>query len=324
MRRDVLDRLSEITAEEREILQKETLNMSLYNHAGGSMVETSSILPKGELFGIRTHTRFVDFPRHSHNYVEMIYQVQGQTHHIINGVMELTLQAGQILFLGRGTEHAIQAAQAEDIAVNFILIPAFFDSAAISLGGSNALSVFLKGNLKTSQAMSGHLVFQVSGAQMVENLLENLVIGQLEGVPLTLQQMTLELLLQHLSAMSEHIVVCSRADEEQSVVLHILSRIEREVRVNLSEIAREMKMDVTVLSRLVQKYTGSSFTELLHTARFNRAIYMLRETELSVVDISTAIGYENTAFFYRRFAKRYGCTPLEYRKKYQAKNQNRI
>lgn len=42
---------------------------------------------------------------------------------------------------------------------------------------------------------------------MVENLLENLVIGQLEGVPLTLQQMTLELLLQHLSAMSEHIVV---------------------------------------------------------------------------------------------------------------------
>lgn len=102
MRRDVLDRLSEITAEEREILQKETLNMSLYNRAGGSMVETSSILPKGELFGIRTHTRFVDFPRHSHNYVEMIYQVQGQTHHIINGVMELTLQAGQILFLGRG------------------------------------------------------------------------------------------------------------------------------------------------------------------------------------------------------------------------------
>lgn len=324
MREDILDKLSEITPEEQEILQNEPLDMALYNRTGGSMVETSSILPKGELFGIRTHTRFVDFPRHSHNYVEMIYQVQGKTCHIINGITELTLQAGQILFLSRGTEHEIRASGKDDIAVNFILIPAFFDNAAISLGGNNALSVFFKGNLKTTNPISGHLVFDVSGIQMVENLLENLVLGQLEGVALTLQQMTLELLLQHLSAMSENIVVCSRADEEQTIVLRILSKIEREVRVNLSEIAQEMNMDVTVLSRLIQKYTGSSFMELLHTARFNRAVYMLRETNLSVVDITLAIGYENTAFFYRRFAEKYGCTPVEYRRQHRGNVQNRI
>lgn len=324
MRKGVLERLSEITPEEQQILQNGPLDMSLYSRTGGAMVETSSILPKGELFGIRTHTRFVDFPRHSHNYVEMIYQVQGKTCHIINGVTELTLGAGQILFLGRGTEHAIKAAKQEDIAVNFILIPAFFDSAAISLGGSNALSVFLKGNLKTNQAMSGHLVFDIHEADMIENLLENLVLGQMEGVSMNVQQMTLELLLQHLSAMSENIVVCSKVDEEQTIVLRILSKIEREVRVNLSEIAQEMQMDVTVLSRLIQKYTGSNFTELLHTARFNRAVYMLRETNLSVVDITLAIGYENTAFFYRRFAERYGCTPIEYRKQHREIVQNRI
>lgn len=324
MRNDVLEKLSEITPEERRILKKEPVDMLVYNHMGESVVETSSILPGGELFGIRTHTRFVDFPRHGHNYVEMIYQVQGETHHVIQGVTELTLRAGQLLFLGRGTEHEIRAAGREDIAVNFILIPAFFDNAAISLGGNNSLSVFLRGNLKAASAAAGHLVFEINDARMIENLLENLVVGQMEGISLTLQQMTLELLLQHLSNRSERILISDRADEEQAVVLGILSKIEREVRVNLSEIAQELGMDVTVLSRLIQKYTGSSFTELLHTARFNRAVHMLRETELSVVDIAVAIGYENTAFFYRRFSRLYGCTPAEYRRRHRTNSQNQI
>ena len=189
MRADIIESLSRITPEEERLLQNEPVDMSVYNRMGESMVETASLLPGGELFGIRTHTRFVDFPRHSHNYVEMIYQVQGKTCHVINGVTELTLTAGQLLFLSRGSEHAVRAAGMEDIAVNFILIPAFFDSAAMSLGGSNALSVFLKGNLKTAKPASGHLLFDINGVQMIENLLENLVLGQLNGVSLTLQQM---------------------------------------------------------------------------------------------------------------------------------------
>ena len=317
MRSSVLEQLSRITPEEERLLRREPVDMSVYNRSGGPVVETSSLLPGGELFGIRTHTRFVDFPRHSHNYVEMVYQVQGQTSHIIGGIGELILQAGQLLLLGRGAEHAIKAAAKEDIAVNFILIPAFFDNAAVSLGENSALSVFLMGNLVSTKLQFGHLVFDISHSAIVENLLENLIMGQMEGVDARLQQLTLELLIQQLSGMSEQVVVQNQMDYEQAIVFGILSRMESQMRINLSEEARSLHMDVTVLSRLIQKYTGCSFTELLHTARFNRAVKMLRDTRASVTDIAAAIGYENTAFFYRRFGERYGCTPMEYRKKYQ-------
>lgn len=324
MRQEIIDRLSEITPEERRILNAEPLDMSAYNRAGEKIVDPGQMLPGGELFGIRTHTRFTDFPRHGHRYVEMVYQAQGRTVHIINGVTELVLEAGQLLFLGRGSEHEIKAAGMEDIAINFFLIPAFFDNAAISLGENGALAVFLKGNLKNTKLQSGHLLFHVAGEDMIENLLENLVLGQLQGVSLRIQQMTLELLLQHLSRMPENLIVHSQTDQEQAIVLGVLSQIESQVRVNLTEVARNIPMDVTVLSRLIQKYTGCSFTELLHTARFNRAVTLLRETSLSVTDIATSIGYENTAFFYRRFAQIYGCTPAEYRKQHRTEPQNRI
>lgn len=316
MRKELIQRLSQITQEEESILGGAAVDMSLYNRSGDAVMEQRQLLPHGSYFGIRTHTRFVDFPRHSHNYVEMIYQVRGSTTHQIGGTEKLTLREGGLLLLGRGTEHAIKAAGKDDIAVNFILIPAFFDNAAISIGGSSALAVFLKNNLGIAAASPAHLLYDVSGSPVLENLLENLVLLELEGSPLQrqeLQQGTLKLLLKHLSGQTDKLMAVCKTEREQAVVLSVLARIESDVHCSLSELAEEHGMELPALSRLIRRHTGSTFTELLHTARFNRAIILLKETNLSIVEISAAVGYENTAFFYRRFAQRYGCTPAEYR-----------
>lgn len=43
--------------------------------------------------------------------------------------------------------------------------------------------------------------------------------------------------------------------------------------------------------------TGLSFTELVQQRRFEQAQRLLRETEMPIADISTAIGYENVSYF---------------------------
>ena len=321
MRKELIQRLSQITQEEESILGGAAVDMSLYNRSGDAVMEQRQLLPHGSYFGIRTHTRFVDFPRHSHSYVEMIYQVQGSTSHMIDGREELTLNAGSLLLLSRGTEHSIRAAGRDDIAVNFILVPAFFDNAAISIGGSNALSLFLQNNLRRDAPPCAHLVYDVSNVPVLENLLENLIILELEGVSLQrqeLQQKTLELLLHHLSSQSASLVTADRRDWEQAVTLSVLSRIESDVQCTLTALAEEHEMELSSLSRLIRRHTGCTFTELLHTARFNRAVALLSDTGLNVSDIAAAVGYENTAFFYRNFAKRFGCTPAEYRARHSA------
>ena len=313
-----MERLSGISAEEREILAGEQVDMTLYTRAGGTVLEPGGLLPGGSLFGIRTHTRFAAFPRHSHTYVEMVYQVTGVTRHIINGAEKLELPAGSLLLLGRGAEHEIMPAGRGDVAVNFILVPAFFDNAAISMGGSSALAVFLKSNLGLTGSAGAYLVFDISGDIPVENLLENLVLLELEGADprrQELQRATLELLLRHLSLRAEKLQITGRRDREQAAVLYALSRIEADVHCTLADLAREQGLTPSTLTRILKRRTGCTFTELLHTARFNRAVTLLTETELSVADIAVRVGYENTAFFYRRFERLYGCTPGEYRRR---------
>lgn len=315
MHRKYILQLSQITPEERSLLAGAQLDMSKYNRSGQAVMDTGTLIPDGRLFGIRPHTRFTAFPAHTHNYVEMVYQITGKSVHHIQPATDITLKAGQLLLLGRGSTHAIERCGKEDIAVNFILIPQFFDNAALSIARSSALSAFLTGNLQRVHSGQSFLLFDISEVTVAENLLENLVVSELERGSLRLQQMTLELLLEHLAQMSQRLVVQSQEDREQAMVMEVLSTLERDRNVSLLELAEGFGVSDSCLSRIVRRRTGCTFTELLHTARFTRAAALLRDTQLSVADIAAAVGYDNTSFFYRQFAHRYGCTPNAYRQK---------
>ncbi len=154
MRQEYITRLSQITPEEQHILQGGSIDMGRYNRSGAAVMDPAILMPDGQLFGIRPHTRFTAFPPHTHNYVEMVYQVGGHsTHHMASGAT-VALRAGHLLLLGRGSTHSIDRCGREDLAVNFILIPRFFDNAAISMAKDNALSAFLTGNLQKSQTIT--------------------------------------------------------------------------------------------------------------------------------------------------------------------------
>ena len=57
----------------------------------------------------------------------MVYMCAGKTTHIINGNKELTLEEGDLLFLNQNVYHEILPSGENDIAVNFIILPEFFD-----------------------------------------------------------------------------------------------------------------------------------------------------------------------------------------------------
>ncbi len=55
-------------------------------------IDSEKMLTKGRLIDIRTHTRFIAFPPHKHNYIEIVYMCSGQTEHMINGSTKVVLQ----------------------------------------------------------------------------------------------------------------------------------------------------------------------------------------------------------------------------------------
>ena len=134
MHQELIRELAMITDEERRILEgKQEIDPQLYTEKKEMVVDSAKLLKKGKLIQVRPHTRFVHFPAHTHNYIEVIYMCQGKTTHIVNG-NQVVLEQGDLLFLNQNAVQEILPAGEYDIAVNFIVLPEFFNTAFSMIG----------------------------------------------------------------------------------------------------------------------------------------------------------------------------------------------
>lgn len=83
---------------------------------------------------------------------------------------------------------------------------------------------------------------------------------------------------------------------------------------SLSNIAREYGVSLAYVSECVKAETGKTYKELLHKCRIEQAARLLRGSSLSIKQVMSAVGYENSSYFYSLFYDRFGQTPLEYRR----------
>lgn len=70
------------------------------------------------------------------------------------------------------------------------------------------------------------------------------------------------------------------------------------------------------LTRTMKKYLDMSPNEYVTNLRLDYCIHLLTQTSLPIIDICYSCGFENLSWFYKVFEKKYGTTPLKYRKKY--------
>lgn len=317
MNSELLEKLKVITDEELEILNgRREIDDRIYMKPSTNIVDKRKLLKNGDLIKIRPHTRFIHFPAHSHNYIEIVYMCQGSTHHIINGD-DVILQKGDLLFLNLKAVHEIYPAKADDIAVNFIVLPEFFDVAIKMMDEKeNALRNYIIGCLTGSRDDVAYLHFKVADLLPIQNLIENLIwsIMNNQHVANNINQVTMGLLLLHLMNYTDKIK--TEKNYEQDFTLKILKFIEENYREGeLNDLAFKLNCNVVWLSRMIKKLTGRTFTELIQIKRLNQAAYLLDSTKISVADIGFMVGYENISYFHRLFKKYYGMTPKQFRLK---------
>ena len=318
MHAELLKSLSVITEEEQKILDGESgIDPHLYTERDELVVDCDKLLKRGKLIQVRPHTRFVYFPKHRHNYVEVIYMCQGSTTHIVDG-NKVVLGQGDLLFLNQNAMQEIFPAQKADIAVNFIILPEFFNMAFSMMGAEdNMLKEFLVGTLCGKNDRTSYLYFHVAEILPIQNLVENMVWTIFYDLSnkRSCNQITMGLLLlQLLNHMDKMETGSSQFDKE--LAGGVLSYVEEHYKNgSLSELADIMGYDVYWLSREIKKRTGKTYKELLQTRRMNQAVYLLTSSTLPVADIIEAVGYDNTSYFYRKFKEKYGVSPKEYRER---------
>lgn len=83
--------------------------------------------------------------------------------------------------------------------------------------------------------------------------------------------------------------------------------------VTLKTIAAHFGYHPNYISTLLHKETGRTFSEILLEKRMERAVLLMKNTSLSLEEISSMLGYSNHSNFYKAFKAYYGTTPREYR-----------
>ncbi len=317
MDKKLLGKLAKITQEEQEILNgRKQIDTSIYNLNRSMVVDRKKLLESGKLIELRPHTRFIHFPKHTHNYVEVVYMCSGKTRHIING-SEVVLKQGELLFLSQNATQEIYPASENDIGVNFIVLPEFFDQTLSMIGDEASLiRDFIIDCLRNGSQNIRYLHFKVADILPIQNLMENLIWMLLNTQPnkRRLNQTTMGLLFLHLMNSTDKMEI-GKEHEAQELILQVFRYIEDNYRDGeLSELARENECDLYWLSRMIKQTTGKNYTELVQEKRLSQAAFLLSTTSLSIMDISLDVGYSNFSYFYRIFKKKFGVSPKDFRK----------
>ena len=312
MRSEILKALSQITDEERRILDRGcSIEKSLYSSGEELIVDSEKMLKRGQLIGIRPHTRFVRFPAHKHNYVELIYMCSDEMTHIING-KEVNLKAGELLFLNQHSTQEILPCGKNDISTNFIILPKFFDIVFAMMPEENYLKDFLVGTMITDK--TGYIHFKVSDIVPIQNLVENLIWSLLNEMSnkYFINQTTMGLLFTYLLGHTDKLA--DSTNYENVLMFKILRYIDENYRVaRLDALAGQLGKPVPWLSRFIKNQSGKSFTDILQHKRINQAVFLLTASKLSVENIVAEVGYENASYFHKIFKKETGISPLKYR-----------
>jgi len=111
--------------------------------------------------------------------------------------------------------------------------------------------------------------------------------------------------------------VISPQNVKNPIVRNALKLVNENFTVNYSvnNLAKRFSVNENYLGQLFKKEIGEPFTAYLTRLRLVYACTLLKNTDLSIKEISNKAGYADYFYFARLFKREYGITPSEYRDK---------
>ena len=128
----------------------------------------------------------------------------------------------------------------------------------------------------------------------------------------------------HITDLLTEIIRTAVSSAEQMIfperLRYVMSETERrftDKRLSLKQLASELHVDDSYLSRRFKKYFSTTFVHYLTMKRLAKAKELLRYTQLSMTEVAEACGFDNSGYFIKVFVKYESITPLKFRRKCQ-------
>jgi AraC-like DNA-binding protein len=116
----------------------------------------------------------------------------------------------------------------------------------------------------------------------------------------------------HNENMEMGVRVSQRKKYSEAFLLYVENNYYRED-LTIEEIAKSMYLHPSYFSQVIKEELGLNALKYLNLYRMNKASQLLKTTELSIEEISSAVGYQNRHSFSRAFKNRFHSSPTRYK-----------
>lgn len=292
-----------------------------WNHVLAVMRDTYGAAPGTEHNVILLKQPRLEVPEHTHTYFEFIYVVSGSSTHLLNRNPE-TFFEGDFCILPPSARH-LQNKAAEGHAIKILVRPsAFTDICTGLLKGQDLLSHFLLDSIYNENCEQ-YLLFRTGlNAEIRERVFDMFL--EMFSPDIYTDRIITGMLMTLLVKLSRNWQAAVESAPVKNVDHEILTFLQENYStVTLEELAGHLHYTVPYCSRYVKKIFGCTFSQLLNQIRFQKADLFLKNSSLTVNQISKMLGYENPENFMRAFKKLRQMTPSQYRELYHEKKRNR-
>lgn len=266
---------------------------------------------------VSRHSRYIAPILHSHDFFEIPYVLSGACVQTLDG-KQYPLKQGDFCIMAPNSVHMLDAHTDDALIINILIQIETFDSLFMQiLTDDSPLSRFFQNSLYGKIDIK-QIIFETGDDPVIRDLMLRMLFEAQSRSKFAEQMMTglLTVLLVHLMRNhSSHALAADGLLQKEKNFIVILSYIQEHYKgLTLQEVAAHFSYSPSHLSRMIKKYTGQSFTEIVKLRRLHHAAQMLESSRLSTEQISEQVGFSDLSHFYRSFKQYYGKSPVQYRR----------
>ena len=277
-------------------------------------------IDRSENITIRMHKSNINCPVHTHDFIEFVFVLEGQTIQNIDG-NRYELGRGGMVFINANQRHSFEVLE-NCVYVNILLNPKFVSKEFVdSTNAQEIFSFILMSEWDENSDDIFPLFFDEELFDEANRIIEIMLkeFNEKKHGYCTILNGYFRILLGIVFRAMDSSGVTTLAMSE--IIPEILDFINTNIasNVTLSMLASKYFYNPSYFSRYFKYNCGITLSQYIQQKRVEKAYHMILETKLPIEKIAFSVGYNSEKQFYRAFKKHYGDSPSSVRRRSESK-----
>lgn len=259
---------------------------------------------------------------HTHDYIELAYVVRGEFAQKILG-KDITFSQGDLCLIDKNCFHQDYIGSTPAVVLFLGIANDMFTEIIQENIASGKILSFLNAAILKQKDLRQYLCFHPgpAAAPALEECLYWLLKELMEN-PTGTHYIRKGLLMRIFGILSTRYEFNLSSDQQKAKNWLIFEEITQYIRqhyatVTIQELSRIFHFQEDYFNRIIKSKTGMTYSAYVKNIRLEHAQELLLNTNMSIEDVASTVGYENRSFFYRIFEEKHHMTPSAFRKQHQ-------